>query len=130
MDFGLILENWEKKNSRYPDKDRKEGCCSEGRSASLRSISQLKKMEPQAEIDLHGLSAPEAEKALHEFLAGCKSRKLKKVRIIHGKGIHSGGSSVLDKVVDNVLMESPYAGTSGYSKNRDGGTGSRWVILK
>lgn len=38
------------------------------------------------ELDLHGLKPEDAELMLEEFLAECVSRKLRFVKIIHGKG--------------------------------------------
>ena len=137
MDFGKILEHWEKKgksNSKgapYPDKDKKLGTgdalLSQGRGKNLKV---LRKIKPQDTIDLHGLTASEAETELKNFLLNSKNKGYKKVCVIHGKGIHSSGESVLKKVVDDVLRDCPYVGATGFSQQKDGGKGSRWVTFK
>lgn len=90
----------------------------------------LRKMRPQAEIDLHGMTRLEAENALNVFFDSCKARGLKKVLIIHGKGNHSKEDAVLLPFVKAYLERQRYAGERGYSKRDDGGSGSTWVILK
>lgn len=45
----------------------------------------------QDHIDLHGLTGDEAVLATAEFLADCKRRGLRCVRIVHGKGLRSAG---------------------------------------
>ena len=134
MDFGKILEHWEKKNNSrknsYSDKDKlnpEKDILSQNRG---RNLKILKKMKPQDTIDLHGLTSAEAEIELKNFLSNSKRKGYTKICVIHGKGIHSSGESVLKKVVDNVLRDCPYAGTTGFSPQKDGGKGSRWIILK
>jgi len=137
MDFGKILEHWEnesKTNSKgapYPDKDKKLGAGDALLPQSRgRNLKILKKMKTQDTLDLHGLTSLEAETELKNFLLNSKNRGYKKVCVIHGKGIHSSGESVLKKVVDNVLRDCPYVGTTGFSQQKDGGKGSRWVTFK
>jgi DNA-nicking Smr family endonuclease len=65
---------------------------------------QLKKYPPpQAEFDCHGLTAAEAERGLHRFLAEAGGTALRTVRIITGKGLHSPGGAVLRDVVEGEL---------------------------
>jgi DNA-nicking Smr family endonuclease len=128
MDFGDVLETWEKKNNKYPDKDK--DITPESGEKIFTGIKKLKKMQVQAVLDLHGLTSAEAEKSLWKFLADSKAKGLIKVQIIHGKGLHSPEGSVLSGIVDNVLRECPYAGITGLCDNKNGGSGSRWVILK
>jgi DNA-nicking Smr family endonuclease len=136
MDFGKILEHWEKKNKNncrknsYSDKDKLNLENDNVIQNRGRNLKILKKMKPQATLDLHGLTSIEAEIELKNFLSNSKKKGYIKVCVIHGKGIHSGGESILKKVVDNVLRDSPYAGATGFSQQKDGGKGSRWIILK
>jgi len=44
-------------------------------------------LEPQARLDLHGLSERDAHRTLITFLRGAKSRKLRLVLIVTGKGM-------------------------------------------
>ena len=127
MDFGQILESWEKKNRKYPDKDREN--IPPGTAAAL-NTGMLRKMKPQAVVDLHGYTSREAEDMLWNFLEESRRKGLVKVQIIHGKGLHSSEGGVLIKVVDKVLRNCPFAGMTGTPDNRNGGSGSRWVILK
>ena len=134
MNFGDVLEAWEKKNTEYPDKDNypdkdKERGHGSGQKG-FTGIKQLKKMHVQDVLDLHGLTSAEAEKALWKFLSDCKNKGLIKVQIIHGKGLHSPEGSVLSGVVDEVLKECPFAGIAGIPDNKNGGSGYRLVILK
>ena len=101
MDFGDVLETWEKNNKNYPDKD-KDVTLQSGKKG-FTGIKQLKKMQVQAELDLHGFTSAEAEKILWKFLADSKGKGMIKVRVIHGKGLHSPEGSVLSGVVDKVL---------------------------
>lgn len=43
----------------------------------------------QGEIDLHGLTAPEAHDALADFLLDARARGARCVRVVHGKGLTS-----------------------------------------
>ncbi|MEP7275139.1 MAG: Smr/MutS family protein [Betaproteobacteria bacterium] len=43
----------------------------------------------QVEIDLHGMTAPEAHDALADLLVEARARGLRCVRVIHGKGLRS-----------------------------------------
>jgi len=40
----------------------------------------------QAELDLHGYTQQQAEVKLHAFISDCLARRLRQIRIIHGKG--------------------------------------------
>ena len=89
-------------------------------------------MKCEAFLDLHGLHQDEAEVRLTNFITDCKNRGLKKVMIIHGKGIHTTGTDpVLGKLVRSFIERDKRCGTSGHPKNKaEGGTGATWVILK
>lgn len=89
-------------------------------------------MRPEAYLDLHGLHQDEARMRLDSFITDCKKRGLRKVMIIHGKGIHTQGTDpVLGEVVRRFIESDRRCGTSGHPKNKaDGGTGATWIILK
>ena len=89
-------------------------------------------MKPEAYLDLHGLHQEEARSRLDTFITECKSRKLRKVMVIHGKGIHTHGTDpVLGEVVRRFIEVDPRCGSSGHPKNKaNGGTGATWIILK
>jgi DNA-nicking Smr family endonuclease len=89
-------------------------------------------MKPEAYLDLHGLHQDEARIRLDSFVSDCKRRGLRKIMVIHGKGIHTHGTDpVLGEVVRRYIESDPRCGTSGHPKNKaDGGTGATWIILK
>ena len=59
----------------------------------------------QDDLDLHGLTGDEAAEATAAFLADCKRRGLRCVRIVHGKGLRSRGREpVLKRRVRRQLM--------------------------
>jgi DNA-nicking Smr family endonuclease len=87
-------------------------------------------LPPQAELDLHGLSGLEAEQAIEAFVLEARDRGLSKVLLIHGKGNHSPGQPVLERVVRNFLEKCPYTGAFGKAERRLGGRGATWVMLR
>jgi DNA-nicking Smr family endonuclease len=91
---------------------------------------RLAQKKPDARIDLHGLNRDEAWSALEGFFRDCERQGCEKVLIVHGKGNHSAGESVLKKLTRQFIETSPLAGESGNSSAENGGTGSTWVILK
>ncbi len=153
MDFGEILDawdgseaererdpgsgtDWQRLLSRYPPQpkasDRREDSLQpeDERRDRRERKRRLSRLEPQAVLDLHGLSGPEAEQALIEFLQSARRRKLEKVLVIHGKGTHSRGGPVLLGVVRACLEKSPHAGAFGPAERKHGSSGATWVILR
>ena len=110
--------------------------------------SMLLRKKPDAFIDLHGLSSEEAWIALQSFFQNSREKGLEKIQIIHGKGNHSGldssgtgtsqwgttgsrfPSATLRDLSRRFIEACPFAGESGHSPAREGGTGATWVILK
>jgi DNA-nicking Smr family endonuclease len=151
MDFDKILDQWEtlkKQKSKgtsprdtsrqmeewlayHPieNKDKLGNVTPAKHAAALRR-KKLLEMEPESELDLHGLSVQEALRQLEVFMQECKTRGLKKVLIIHGKGNHSQRAPVLKKKVREFLETCPYAGECGTPDRYSGGSGALWVILK
>ncbi|MFO7850305.1 MAG: Smr/MutS family protein [Spirochaetia bacterium] len=158
MDFGEILENWEKQGA---TKNRnKTGKTSQGEESSAHralrewleseeeweSIRRVKegareeqsppyrtdprKMAPQDTLDLHGMKGDEAEDKLRRFLDSARRRALRKVLIIHGKGNHSTGVPVLKNIVVDYLRRCSFTGEMGTPGRELGGSGATWVILK
>ena len=92
----------------------------------------LLNMAPEARLDLHGLHQDEAQQSLDRFITDCKARGLRKVLIIHGKGIHTSGSDpVLGELVRRFIEHDKRCGASGHPKTKaEGGSGATWVLLK
>ena len=150
MDFGKMLEDWDKikKNEKQKKKDPQLGDYidrylpnerdrllkekeNEKKSAiSIESRKKLRKMKPQREIDLHGLTVPEALSRVDAFIRQCKNENLQKVLIIHGKGHHSQDNPVLGKKVLQYIRNCPLTGEYGAAPNELGGTGALWVIIR
>ena len=145
MDFKEIFEAWEKKRtgetsagrqdmhdfvSRYPPKEPKEDLepSDQGRPSS--GARNLRNLEPQATLDLHGMNSREAEQALDNFVLQCRRRGVRKILVVHGKGHHSQGEPVLQRVVRRYLEKSPYTGAFGPAEGRHGGRGATWVVVR
>ena len=85
----------------------------------------------QDQLDLHGLAASEAERAVLEFIGRSRERGLRCVRIIHGKGRGSTrGWPVLKAVVDRWLRRSDGVLAFCSAPNNAGGTGAVHVLLR
>jgi DNA-nicking Smr family endonuclease len=58
----------------------------------------------QDQVDLHGLTADEAALAMAQFLAECRRRGVRCVRIVHGKGLRlRGREPVLKRRIRRLL---------------------------
>lgn len=67
---------------------------------------RLGRIAPQSQLDLHGLTATEAENKTRNYLLTQKKNGRLVVRIITGKGLHSAGPpGVLRDVVEQILLE-------------------------
>ncbi|MFO7731338.1 MAG: Smr/MutS family protein [Spirochaetia bacterium] len=154
MDFAQILEEWERGKSQKGSKTNKGEAEAKGRQVFERWIDSeeswkyydkgtpeeyndpiatrgyLRKMEPEDEIDLHGLSLEQSLTRLEQFLNEALRRGLRKVQVVHGKGNHSKGKAVLPKAVLEYLQQSPIAGELGTPRREKGGAGATWVIIK
>ncbi|MFD0912179.1 Smr/MutS family protein [Methylophilus luteus] len=85
----------------------------------------------QAHIDLHGLISDEARLYVSEFIAGCKKRGLRCVRIVHGKGLGSRNKEpVLKHKLRNWLMQKDEVIAYAQARQTDGGSGAVIVLLK
>lgn len=89
-------------------------------------------MKPEARLDLHGLHQDEARVKLDSFITDCCRKGLRKVIIIHGKGIQTTGTDpVLGELVRKFIEHDKRCGSSGHPKTKqEGGSGATWVILK
>lgn len=92
----------------------------------------LLNMKPEARLDLHGLTQAQAQEKLDYFITDCLRHGIRKVIIIHGKGIHTTGTDpVLGLFVRKFIERDKRCGMSGHPKTKqEGGTGATWVILK
>lgn len=81
----------------------------ESASASDREMTVRERIQkypgPQAEVDLHGCTARQAELKVESLVVTAHQQGLLTVRIITGKGLHSSGSAVLPSVVEERLRK-------------------------
>ena len=146
MDFGDILKKWDKQKSEKGgpssasawlnrddvyDKDAiflREKNSGGAVNRGKRRYRLLRK-KPDDVIDLHGLNRDEAWAALETFFENSRREGHEKLLIIHGKGNH-GSEGALRDLSRRFIEICSFAGESGYSSAKEGGTGSTWVILK
>jgi DNA-nicking Smr family endonuclease len=84
----------------------------------------------EEEIDLHGMNVDEAATHLTGFLREARSRGLRCVRVIHGKGLRSGSRGPVIKNTVNALLRRADA-VLAFASARPvaGGTGATLVLL-
>ncbi|MFQ6003900.1 MAG: Smr/MutS family protein [Woeseia sp.] len=100
---------------------------------SRRSFRRLARgnFSVQSEIDLHGLTAVEAKTALAGFIEDSIERGHLCVRVVHGKGLGSGGRvPILKRKVDKWLRQWDKVLAFVSARQVDGGTGAAYVLLK
>ena len=103
----------------------------EGQSPAILSKLRRGHWVVQASLDLHGLVSEEARLYVAEFLADCKKRGVRCVRIVHGKGLGSKNREpVLKHKLRNWLMQRDEVIAYAQAKPTDGGSGAVIVLLK
>ena len=87
--------------------------------------------EPQSQLDLHGLTAEEAEKKTRNYLLTQKKNGRSVIRIITGKGLHSPGQGgVLRDLVEQILLDGIKTGLlSGFNWEKQNKDRSGAVIV-
>ncbi len=165
MNFGDILEQWEKgsakssqkkqnpsnKKANAPEKKHHEVKNRNDMSAwlnkygvvdkdslindyevskAIHSHTAAKNIPIDATIDLHSFTQEDAWRHLDIFVRSSKQKGLKKILIIHGKGIHSSDDPVLGRMVKTFIEQSSMLGASGHPKAALGGSGATWVMIK
>lgn len=109
----------------------------EGRApgADRRTLLRLRKgePEPERELDLHGLSAAAAERALSEALEAAWQAGERCLLVIHGRGLRSPGEPVIKQSLPGWLAAPPHgsrvlAFTSAAPAR--GGAGATLVLLR
>lgn len=99
---------------------------------SLQQVAELSagKRHVAARLDLHGKKEAQAVEALREFLARALPGQC--LLIIHGKGLRSGGLSILRDATIAELM-GPSSGmvhAFATAAPKDGGEGATYVLVK
>ncbi len=100
-----------------------------GNIGSTRAFYQLKhaKISIDATLDLHERTLVEAKRLLARFLD--KHQNDYCLKIIHGKGLHNSGSSVLKSYVAMYLKKHPNIAAYHSCSKTSGGTGALLVLV-
>lgn len=129
--FSSILSSFEEKE---PVKTFSEIIQEKGdnkKKKTFFSINDLRRMDPQSTLDLHGENKAESTELIQDFLDDSVSHGLRKVSIITGKGLHSEtGSGVLRELTESILSSSPLVLETSSAPINKGGSGAIWIILK
>ncbi len=132
--FSSILSDYEKKEvvrEKTFEEIMKEKGDTGLKKARVYTLNELRRMDPQATLDLHGEYKAEGEVAIKEFLQSSYDNGLRKISIITGKGLHSeDGQSVLKTLLDEILKTTPYISEYNNAPLNKGGSGACWIILK
>jgi DNA-nicking Smr family endonuclease len=112
------------------DKDDRPDSGDDDKSARIEEAERLRRMHPQATLDLHGKTAAEAETLIVDFLVSSSRLGLDKVLIIHGKGLHSTNEPIMADVVRRALETNSLAGSFGPADRNSGGRGATWVRIR
>lgn len=130
MDFSEMMNRWLDQNEVQPKEKDIEIDLSEEAKQKGRQRKRLLEMDPEEQLDLHGFTSEDAQVMLDQFVRKCASRGVRKILIIHGKGLHSEKGGILQREVRKYIEKSPLCGESGYADKRGGGKGALWVILR
>lgn len=85
----------------------------------------------QAGIDLHGMVSDEARLYVSEFIAHCKKRNIRCIRIVHGKGLGSKNREpILKNKLRAWLIQKDEVIAYAQARPHDGGSGAVVVLLK
>lgn len=95
-----------------------------------REKAGLKKLPSQRSLDLHGLTVKEALTSLEQFITRCRKERIRKILIIHGKGLHSENGPVLKEEILKYLRSNSSIGEIGTPGRAEGGSGASWAIIR
>jgi DNA-nicking Smr family endonuclease len=85
----------------------------------------------QDDLDLHGLRRDDAREHIGQFLRQAVQRRLRCVRVIHGKGLGSKSREpVLKSMVHSWLVQKDEVIAFCEARPSDGGDGALLVLLK
>jgi DNA-nicking Smr family endonuclease len=103
----------------------------EGQSPAVLSKLRRGQWVVQANLDLHGMISDEARAKVSEFIAACKRRGIRCVRIVHGKGLGSRNKEpILKNKLRHWLIQKDEVIAYAQARVNDGGSGAVIVLLK
>lgn len=90
-------------------------------------------LAPRKELDVHGMTIPEARRALARLLRDATTQNVRTLLVVHGRGLHSGpeGSTLREEIIDRLATR--HAGVIlafCSAPSRWGGTGALVVRLR
>ena len=132
--FSSILSDYEKKET-VREKTFEEIMREKGdkgvKKARTYTLNELRRMDPQSTLDLHGEYKAEGEVEIKNFLQSSYDHGLRKISIITGKGLHSeDGQSVLRSLLEDIVKSVDYISEYNNAPLNKGGSGAMWIILK
>ena len=88
-------------------------------------------IEPEREIDLHGLASADARRALRAALREAIERGERCVLVVHGRGLRSEAAPVLRTALPVWLGEEPHgASVLAFASAEAGRGGATYVLLR
>lgn len=114
--------------NKYPPK---KTAITEKDSSVINRDIKVNNLKIESTIDLHYMTCSEAISTLDSFIKSCYNKKMSKILVIHGKGLHSeNNDSILKKTVLEYLNKNPLVYKVWFTKLNKGGAGASEVILK
>ncbi|MDR3200985.1 MAG: Smr/MutS family protein [Spirochaetales bacterium] len=110
----------------------KQNADADNQKNDLRKGNSAKKSRKRFpdKIDLHGFTREEAALMLRDFLRNSVRGGLRKVLVIHGRGLNSPGEAVLPVLVRSELEQNPHVLDFGAAAPSEGGAGAMQVFLR
>lgn len=87
----------------------------------------------EARVDLHGLDAAAARRALRDAFERAVAAGERCVLVVHGRGVHSEGEAVLKRALPEWLAEPPLGArvmAFASAAAGDGGAGATYVLMR
>ncbi len=112
--------------------ERREGLA-DGVDARMLTALKAGEVPPEARIDLHGRTREEGRELLDDLLRTARTRRLRCVLVIHGRGLRSPEGPVLKEWLVAVLTRPPWARrVLAFTSSRPGwgGVGATLILLR
>ena len=81
-----------------------------GDGISAKEIKTLAQANISFELDLHGMTQDEATAKMGQFVSAAIAQNIRQICIVHGRGNHSTGKSVLKEVTYQWLEQGTFSG--------------------
>jgi len=104
-----------------------------GNGIQKRVLSQLRRGDFTigGRLDLHGMTVIQAHREVDLFIERCRQSGYRYALIIHGRGARSAGNVPVLKInLKHWLTEDPDVLAFHSARDRDGGTGAVYVLLR